>query len=117
MITEDSLLIATVGLLPKRHLTEDSVTDFPFHIIKILHDPTLIDEPAKSVGAMTVREMKMIPDEVGVVGLALLDLSIGVEVGDGHGVGVQSPQRNVFLFQWAVCGLLALVSAHTVHLT
>lgn len=66
---------------------------------------------------MVVRIMKMIPDEVGVVGLALLGLRIDVEVGNDHGVGVKSPQRNVFLFQWAVCGLLALVSAHTVHLT
>ena len=45
-------------------------------------------------GRMTVREMKMIPDEVGVVGLALLGLRIGLEVGDGNGVGIQSPQRN-----------------------
>ena len=66
---------------------------------------------------MAVREMKMIPDEVCVVGLALLGLRIGIEVRDGHGVGVQSPQRNVFLFQGAVCGLFALISAHTVHLT
>ena len=114
---EDSFLIATVGLLPKLYLTGDSIADFPFHIIEVLHDPAFVDEPAKSVGAMTVREMKMIPDEVGVVGLAILDLSIGVEVGNGHGVGVQSPQRNVFLFQGAVCSLFALVSAHTVHLT
>jgi hypothetical protein len=43
---------------------------------------------------MTVREMKMIPDKVGVVCLALLGLRIGVEVCDGHGIGVKSPQRN-----------------------
>ena len=48
---------------------------------------------------MAVREMKMIPDEVGGIGLALLGLRIGIEVRDSHGVGVQSPQRNVFLFQ------------------
>ena len=59
---------------------------------------------------MAVREMKMIPDEVGVVGLALLGLRIGVEVGDGNSVSVKLPQRNVFLFQWAVCGMFALVS-------
>ena len=87
------------------------------HIIKVLYDLTLVDEPAKPVGTMAVREMKMIPDEIGVVGLALLGLCIWIEVGDGHGVGIQSPQRNVFLFQGAVCGLFALVSAHTVHLT
>ena len=104
---EDSFLIATVGLLPNLHLTRDSVTDFPFHIIKVLNDPTLVDEPAKPVGTMAVREMKMIPDEIGAVGLALLGLSISVEVSDGQGVGVQSPQRNVFLFQEAVCGLFA----------
>lgn len=57
---------------------------------------------------MAVREMKMIPDEVGVVGLALLGLRIGVEVGDGNSVSVKLPQRNVFLFQWAVCGMLIL---------
>jgi len=82
-----------------------------------LHDPALVDELAKPVGTMAVREMKMIPDEVCVVGLALLGLRIGIEVRDGHGVCVQSPQWNVFLFQGAVCGLFALVSAHTVHLT
>jgi len=98
-------------------LTGDSIADFPFHIIEVLHDPAFVDEPAKSVGAMAVREMKMIPDEVGMVGLALLGLSISVEVSDGHSVGVKSPHRNVFLFQGAVGGLLALVSAHTVHLT
>lgn len=65
---------------------------------------------------MAVREMKMIPDEVGVVGLALLGLRIGVEVGDGNSVSVKLPQRNVFLFQWAVCGMFALVSAHNSHL-
>ena len=48
---------------------------------------------------MAVREMKMIPNEVGVVGLAFLNLSIYIEVCDGHGFSVQLPQRNVFLFQ------------------
>ena len=61
---------------------------------------------------MAVREMKMIPDEVGMVSLALLGLYISVEVGDGHCVGVKSPQWNVFLFQWIVSGLFALISAH-----
>ena len=89
----------------------DSFTDFPFHIIKVLHDLALIDEPAKPVGAMTVREMKMIPDEVGVIGLALLGLCIGVEVSDGHDVCVQSPQRNRFLFQGAVCCLCLLYTS------
>lgn len=65
---------------------------------------------------MVVREMKMTPDEDGVIGLALLGLSVNVEVGDGHGIGVQSPQRNVFLFHWAVCGLLTYVSAHGSYL-
>ena len=114
---ENSFLIATIGLLPKLHLTGDSITDFPFHIIEVLHDPTLIDEPAKPVRAFAVRKMKMIPDEVSMVGFALLGLRISIEVRDGHSVGVQSPQRNVFLFQEAVCGLFALISAHTVHLT
>ena len=59
----------------------------------------------------------MIPDEVGDIGLALLGMRIGIEVGDGQCGGVQSPQRNVFLFQWAVCGLFTFISAHTVHLT
>ena len=48
------------------------------------------------IGAMAVREMKMIPGEVGGIGLALLGLRIGIEVCDSHGVGVQFPQRNVF---------------------
>ena len=60
--------------------------------------------------------MKMIPDEVGGIGLAFLGLSISIEVGDGQCVGVQSPQRNVFLFQWTICGLFALVSAHGYYL-
>lgn len=47
---------------------------------------------------MAVREMKMIPDEIDVVSLALLGLRIGVEVGDGNSVSVKLPQRNVFLF-------------------
>jgi len=81
-------------LFPKLHLTGDSFTDFPFHIIKILNDPAFIDEFAKSVGTMAVREMKMIPDEVGVIGHDLLGLRIGIEVCDSHGVGVQFPQRN-----------------------
>ena len=114
---EDSFQIATIGLLPKRHLTGDSITDFPFHIIEVLHDPAIIDEPAKPVRAFAVREMKMIPDEIGCVCLALLGEGIGVEASDGHGVGVKSPQRNVFLFQWIIGGPFALVSAHTVHLT
>ena len=54
----------------------------------------------------------MIPDEVGGIGLVLLGLCIGIEVGDGNSVSVKLPQRNVFLFQWAVCSLFALVSAH-----
>lgn len=65
---------------------------------------------------MAVREMKMIPDEVGGIGLALLGLRIGIEVRDSHGVGVQSPQRNVFLFQWIVSGLFTLISAHGSYL-
>ena len=36
---------------------------------------------------MAVREMKMIPDEVGVIGLDLLGLSIGIEMCDGQSVG------------------------------
>ena len=54
----------------------------------------------------------MIPDKVGVVGFALLGLCIGVEVGNGYGIGVQSPQRNWFLFQWVIYGLFTFVSAH-----
>ena len=88
---EDSFLIATIGLLPKLYLASNSFTNFPFYIIEVLHNFTLVDEPAKPVRTMTVRKMKMIPDEIGAVGLALLGLSIGIEMGDGHGVGVQSP--------------------------
>ncbi len=58
----------------------------------------------------------MIPDEVGVVGLALIGLRIGIKVSDGHSVGIQYPQRNVFLFQLAVCGLFTCVSAHGYYL-
>ena len=88
---EDSSLIATIGLLPKLNLTEDSITGFQFHIIEVLNDLALVNEPAKSVGEMAVREMKMIPDEVGMICLALLGLRSGIEVSDSHGVGVKSP--------------------------
>ena len=65
---------------------------------------------------MAVREMKMIPDEVSGIGLDLLGLRIGIEVCNGHGIAVQSPQRNVFLFQWAVCVLITCISAHGFYL-
>lgn len=61
---------------------------------------------------MAVRIMKMIPDEVGRLGLAFLNLSISIEVGYGNSVGVKLPQRNVFLFQWVIYGLFTCVSAH-----
>ena len=112
VISVPSSLIIIISFLPKLHLTRYSITDFLLHIIKVLYDLTLVDEPAKPVGAMAVREMKIIPDKVGVVRLAFLNLSIGIEVGDSQGVGVQSPQRNVFLFQGVVCGLFTLISAH-----
>ena len=64
---------------------------------------------------MAVREMKMIPDEVSTVCFAFLGLSVSIEVSDGHGVGVKSPQRNGFLFQGVVCGLFTCVSAHNSH--
>ncbi len=111
---EDSLLIATVSPLPKLHLTGDSFVDFMFHIIEILLYLSLIDEPAKPVRVLAVREMKIILDEVGVINLALYDERIGVEVRDGHGVDIQSPQRNVFLFQWIVCGLFVFVYTHNI---
>ena len=104
--------IATVILLPKFYLVRDSFTNFQFHIIEVLNDLPFVDKPAKSVGTMAAREMKMIPDEIGVVGLALLGLSISIEVRNGYGVGVQSPQWNVFLFQWVIYGLFTCVSAH-----
>lgn len=56
------------------------------------------------------------PDEGGAVVLALLGVRISIEVRDGHDVGVQSPQRNVFLFQWTVCCLFTCVSAHGSYL-
>ena len=54
----------------------------------------------------------MIPDVIGVVGLVFLSLCIGIEVCDGQGVGVKSPNRDILLFARAVCHLFALVSAH-----
>lgn len=53
----------------------------------------------------------MIPNEIGVIGLARFCLRIGIEVCDDHGVVVQSPQQNVF-FQWDVCVLFTCLSAH-----
>ena len=112
IITEEGSLIATIGLLSKLHLASDSFTDFQFHIIKVLLYPTIVDEPAKPVRVITVRIVEMIPDEVRVVCLALLGLRVSIKVDNGHGVGVKSPQRNVFLFQWIVCCLFAFISAH-----
>lgn len=109
-------MIVTVCLFPKLHLMGDSFTDFQFHIINVLNDLPIVDEPVKPVRAFAVRIMKMIPDKVGMVGLAFLGLRIGIEVSDGHGVGVQSPQRNVFLFQGAVCSLFTCISAHDYYL-
>ena len=94
----------------------DSFTDFQFHIIKVLNDLPIVDEPAKSVRTMAVRIMKMIPDEVGMVSLAFLGLCIGIEVCDGHGVSVKTPQRNAFLFQEAICDLFTCISAHDYYL-
>ena len=65
---------------------------------------------------MTVREMKMIPDKVGVVCLALLGLRISVEVCDGHGVGVKIPKRNVLLFQRKENGQYALETTQGYYL-
>ena len=58
----------------------------------------------------------MIPDEVGAVCLALNSERIIIEVSDGNSVGVQAPQRNAFLFQWIVCCLFTLISAHDFNL-
>ena len=77
----------------------DSFTNFQFHIIKVLNDLTLINEPAKSVRALAVGVVEMIPDEVGVIGLALLGECVGIEVGDGHSIGVKSPIRKVQFFK------------------
>jgi len=84
-------LIATISLFPKFHLAGDSFTDFQFQVIKVLNDSAVVDEPAESIRTLTIRIMKMIPDEVGMIGLALLDQCIGIEVCDGHGIGVKSP--------------------------
>lgn len=113
---ENSFLIATIGLLPKLHLASDGFADFHLQIIKILNNFALIDELTKPVGAMAVRIVKMIPDEVGTVSLALHGEHIAVEVGDGHGVGVKFPQWNVFLFQGIIDGLFTFISAHGYYL-
>lgn len=67
--------------------------------------------PAKPVRTMAVRIMKMIPDEVGMVGLAFLGLCTGIEFRDGHGVSVKTLQRNAFIFRelYAVCSLAYLL--------
>ena len=109
---ENGSLIATIGLLPKLHLTRDSFTDFQLHIIEVLNDPAVVDEPADPVRILAVRIVKMIPNEIGAVCLALNSERIRVDVSNGYGVGIQSPQRNVFLFQRIVNGLFAFVSAH-----
>lgn len=61
---------------------------------------------------MVIKEMKMIPDEVGGIGIVLLGLRIGVEVCDYHLICVDFPYRHMFLFQRAICNLFAFVSAH-----
>ena len=73
-----TLTNANVCLLPKLNLTRYSIADFPFHIIEVPNDLTLVDEPANPVRTMAVRKMKMIPDEVSMVGLALLGLRISI---------------------------------------
>lgn len=40
--TENSFLIATIGLLSKFHLMKDSFTDLQFHIIKVLLYPAAL---------------------------------------------------------------------------
>ena len=59
--------------------------------------------------------MKMIPDEVGMVGLALLGLRIGVEVGDGNRLVSSFHSGTYFFFSglYAVCSLLYLLITHT----
>lgn len=93
--TQDSLLIATIGLLPKLYLTGDSFTDFQFQFIKALNDLTLIDEFAKPVGTMTVRIAKIIFDKVGAVSLVFNNCKhIKIEISDCHQIYVNLPYRN-----------------------
>ena len=65
---------------------------------------------------MAVSEMKMIPNEIGMIVFSLLGRRIGIEMRDGHGVGIQSPHRYILLFQQAVCGLFTFISAHGSYL-
>ncbi len=51
----------------------------------------------KPVRVLAVGVVDMIPDEVGAVCFAFYTERIGVEMYNSHGVGVQAPQRNVFL--------------------
>ena len=69
-----------------------------------MNDLALIDEPAKPVGSMAVREMKMIPDQVGMVSLAFFSLCVGIEV--CNNIGVKFQHRNIILFHGTVCDLL-----------
>lgn len=109
---ENSFLIAAVVLFPKLYLTGDCFANFQFQFIKVLNNPTLIDEPAKPVRVLAVRIMKMVSDEVGVVCLVFLSERARIEVGNCHGIGVKFPNRNIFLFQGIVNGLFTLISAH-----
>lgn len=94
----------------------DSFTDFQFQVIKVLNDFTLVDELTKPGRVLAVRIMKMIPDEVGAVCLALNSESIKANVSNSYCVGIQSQRRNIFLFQRIVNGLFAFVSAHCDYL-
>ena len=50
----------------------------------------LVGEPTKSVGIFAIGIMKMIPDEIGMVGLVFLDMSVSIEVGNDYGMGDRS---------------------------
>ena len=113
---EDNCLIVAVCLLQKLHLVNDSFTDYLFQIIKVLFYSALVDKPAKPVRIFTVKEIKMIFDEVSAVRLALYSECIGIEVLNGYCVVVNSSQRNEFLFLWTIDSMFAFISAHDYYL-
>lgn len=88
---EDGSLIATIALFPKIHLTRDSFADFRFQFIEVLNNPALINEPAKPIRVLAVRVVEMIFDEIGVISSPLFHQTVGVEMRNGHCVGVKSP--------------------------
>lgn len=114
---ENSGLIFLIRLFPTLNLTINCFANFQFKIIEVFNNLTLIDEPAKSVRALAVRIMKMIPDVVGVVVL-YSSVSVSALKCVTVIVLVSSLQIDIFFFfcgLYTVCSLLYLLIVRYLH--